>query len=154
MEKRKHKINWFDIVIFVLVLIVAVVGYRFTHKEVGVETRNIQYTFELVDNPEGFHELILEGDTITDNVKNYYMGQVVSVEAIPYKKQVNDTVNGVIREVEVPGRETVLVTVEAPVSENGGNLKVNGYFLVKTGLEVAIKGNGYAGRGYILQMDR
>ncbi|HIW48757.1 MAG TPA: DUF4330 domain-containing protein [Firmicutes bacterium] len=154
MEKKTVRVRWFDLVVLIVIIAAVVIGYRFTHRETVVTSRNIQYTFELVDNPEGFHELIHEGDTITDNVKNYYMGQVVSVEAIPYTIQVNDLENGVVREAEVPGRETVLVTVEAPVTENGGNLTVNGYFLVKTGLDVAVKGNGYAGRGYILYMDR
>ena len=54
----------------------------------------------------------------------------------------------------MPNRERDLVTVEANVTESASDLKVNGYYTVKVGLEVAVKGNGYAGRGYILNIER
>lgn len=154
MSKKKFKINIFDIVIVAIVVVVAVVAYKFTHKEVAIETKTIQYTFELTDNPEGFTELISVGDEITDNIKNYYMGKVVSVEKTPYTKLVEDFETGTYKEAVVEGRETAIITLEAPVTENNGNLNVNGYYTVKAGLEVAAKGHGYAGRGFILSVDR
>ena len=154
MGKKKFKVNVFDIVIIVIVLVIAVFAYRFTHKESAIETKMVQYTFEITDNPEGFTDLISVGDDITDNIKNYYMGKVISVEKIPYTDLFQDVETGTYKESIVEGRETAIVTVEAPVTENNGNLNVNGYYLVKAGLEVAAKGPGYAGRGFILSIDR
>ncbi len=154
MGKKRFKINLFDIVIIVIVLAAAVFAYKFTHKEVAVETKTIRYTFELIDNAEGFADLIETGDEITDNIKNYYMGKVVEVKKEPYSKLVQDRESGVFKDSVVAGRETAIVTVEAPVTESAGDYKVNGYFVVKAGLEIAVKGNGYAGRGFILNVER
>ncbi|MCQ4727040.1 DUF4330 domain-containing protein [Anaerotignum faecicola] len=154
MTKKKFKINLFDIVLIIIVLAAILVGYKFTHKEVAVETKTIRYTFELTDNDEGFTDLISVGDEITDNIKNYYMGRVVDVKKVPYTELVDSQELGKVVETEIPGRETAIVTVEANVTENGPDLKVNGYFTVKGGLEIAVKGLGYAGRGYILTVER
>ena len=154
VEKKKFKINWVDIIIIVVALVAIVFAYKFTHKEVAVETKTIRYTFELVDNPIGFTDKIKIGDDITDNIKNYYMGKVVEVEKTTYTKVIQDVETGTYKEAVVEGRETAIVTVEASVTENGGNLNVDGYYLVKGGLEVAVKGNGYAGRGFILSVER
>ncbi len=154
MERKRRGINLFDIVIIVVICVVGFAGYKYFNREKVMETKTIRYTFEFVDNYEGFSELINVGDEITDNVKNYYMGKVVEVKAEPYKKLVQDKTTGTYKETVVPGRERELITVEANVTESGSDLKVNGYYTVKVGLEVAAKGNGYAGRGYILNIER
>ena len=153
-NKKKRKLNFFDIVIVLVVVLVAAGAYVFTHKDEVVETKKLVYTFELTDVQEGFSELVEIGDSITDNVKNYHMGTVIAVEAQPYKIITEDVVNGKLREVEVPGRETCVITVEANVTEVGADYKVDGNYTVKAGLEVAAKGPGYAGVGYILTIDR
>lgn len=154
VENKKHKINIFDIVVVIVVAVIAIAGYKYLHREKIAETKTIRYTFEMVDNYEGFSDLIHVGDDITDNVKNYYMGKVVDVKSEPYTKLVNDIEMGTVKEAVVPNRERDLVTVEANVTESASDLKVNGYYTVKVGLEVAVKGNGYAGRGYILNIER
>ena len=148
VENKKHKINIF------VVAVIAIAGYKYLHREKIAETKTIRYTFEMIDNYEGFSDLIHVGDDITDNVKNYYMGKVVDVKSEPYTKLVNDIETGTVKEAVVPNRERDLVTVEANVTESASDLKVNGYYTVKVGLEVAVKGNGYAGRGYILNIER
>ena len=142
------------IVVVIVVAVIAIAGYKYLHREKIAETKTIRYTFEMVDNYEGFSDLIHVGDDITDNVKNYYMGKVVDVKSEPYTKLVNDIETGTVKEAVVPNRERDLVTVEANVTESASDLKVNGYYTVKVGLEVAVKGNGYAGRGYILNIER
>ena len=154
VENKKHKINIFDIVVVIVVAVIAIAGYKYLHREKIAETKTIRYTFEMVDNYEGFSDLIHVGDDITDNVKNYYMGKVVDVKSEPYTKLVNDIETGTVKEAVVPNRERDLVTVEANVTESASDLKVNGYYTVKSGLEVAAKGPGYAGRGYILTVER
>lgn len=154
MERRRHKINVFDVIVFVVLIIVAAFGYKYLNKEKSVNMNKIRYTIELTDNPEGFSKNIHMGDKITDNVKNYYMGEVVDVQAQPCTKLVNDTVNGAIMDSACEGKETDIVTLEANVTDDGANYRVNGYYTVKAGLEVAVKGNGYAGRGYVLTIER
>lgn len=152
--KKKFKINFFDIVIVIVVIAIGAVVYAMTNKEVVQETKTIRYTIELVNQNEGFTENINVGDDIYDNIKNYYMGKVVSVEAVPYKKLISDSENGRVLESTIDGRETAILVLEANVTENGPDFKVGGSYVVKAGKEVAVKGKGYAGEGYILTVER
>ena len=154
MEFKKRRINIFDIVVIVMVLLVAVVGYKILNKETAAEMKTIRYTIELADNPVGFSENISIGDDITDNIKNYYMGKVVDIKTEPYTDLYPDSEDGIMRDAVIPGRERNILTLEAQVTESASDFKVNGYYVVKCGLEVAAKGNGYAGRGYILDIER
>jgi len=154
VEKKKFKINLFDIVIIAVVLVLAIFVYKYAHKEAAVDTKPIRYTFELTDNQVGFTDNIHVGDEITDNVKNYYMGKVVAVEKAPHKELTDEVENGKILEAETPGKETAIVTVEVNAAESARDLKVNGDFIVKAGIAIAAKGPGYAGRGYILSIER
>ena len=154
MGKRPLRISLFDIIIIAIIICCGFAVYFLTGKEVAAQTKKLRYTIELTDLPEGFSEKIEVGDSITDNIKNYHMGTVVDVEAEPYKKLLEDPVNGRKVEAEIPGRETAVITLEADVTESDSELRVNGSYLVRTGLEVAAKGPGYAGNGYILTIER
>lgn len=147
-------INFFDIIIILVVVCVAAGLYLFTNKEVVVETKPLVYTLEITDLPTGFSENISVGDNLTDNVKNYHMGKVVKAEAVPSTKITNDYTNSKIVESVVPERENVIITVEANVTESESDFKVDGSYVVKAGKEVSIKGPGYAGVGYILTVER
>lgn len=154
MTRRHYKPNLFDIVIILVILALGVGVYLFANREVAAETKTLRYTIELSDMPEGFSEKVEVGDDLTDNIKNYYMGKVVQVDAVPFTKLADDMENGKILDSVVPERESVLIVVEANVTESASEFRVNGNFLVKAGLEIAAKGPGYAGEGYILTVER
>ena len=118
--KKKFKINFFDIVIVIVVIAIGAVVYAMTNKEVVQETKTIRYTIELVNQNEGFTENINVGDDIYDNIKNYYMGKVVSVEAVPQKKINSGELKWEeLSESTIEGRETAIIVIEANVTENG-----------------------------------
>jgi len=146
--------NLFDIVIAVIVLALAFGAYFFTHKEKIVETKKLIYMVELNDLPSGFSENINKGDKITDNVKNYSMGTVTDFKTEPYKKLTEDYKNGKMTDSIVPDRESVILTIEADVTESESDFRVDGNFLVKAGLEANVKGPGYAGSGFIITVKR
>lgn len=152
--QRKWKPNFFDIIIVLLVVVVAGGLYAFTHRDKVIETKVQKYQLELLDCPIGLSEKISVGDKLTDNVKNYHMGKVVGIEVNPAKKLGDDKVNGLVKESIVPDAEDIILTVEANVTESTADLKVDGNFVVKAGKEVAVKGNGYAGKGYIITVER
>ena len=54
----------------------------------------------------------------------------------------------------IEGKETVILVVEANVVETASDFKVDGNYVVKAGKDIAVKGNGYAGKGYILTIGR
>ena len=102
---------------------------------------------------------------IGQNRENMTLGALKAIEESDviigyrkYIKQIEDLIedkeNGVWKESEVEGRETAIITLEAPIAESGNSITVNGYYIVRGGLEVAAKGPGYAGRGHILKVIR
>jgi len=154
---KRLKINFFDVAIIAIVAVVAiaVLGINYVKQKDHVATGNtIKYVLELNDNPIGFSDLIKAGDSLTDNIKNYNMGKVVSVEGAPNLRFGSDLVNGKIVETEVKSRERVFVTVEAIVTDTGADLLIDGLYDVRVGKEVYLKGNGYAGVGFILSVER
>jgi hypothetical protein len=154
MSKKMWKPNFFDVIIVILVIVLAGGFYAFTHREKVIETKVQRYQVQLLECPAGLSKKVKIGDKLTDNVKKYYMGKVVAVEAGESKRLSEDRVNGRILESVMPGVESIILTVEANVTENASSLKVDGNFEIKAGREVAVKGNGYAGKGYIITVER
>lgn len=156
MSEKKTKFNWFDALVILLVVAAIFMLSQIFKREEVVATNTIQYTFELLDNEEGFVDRIQIGDMLTDNIDNKFMGTVIAVEKQPYAIITYDKTEGeyAANEVPIEGRETAIVTVESPAIDDGKDLKLSSGFLVRAGLSVAPRGTDYAGRGYILSVNR
>ena len=85
-NKKKFKINFFDIVIILIVVCVGAGVYFFTHKSPAAATKKLTYVVELNKTTPGLEDYIRIGDDLTENTKNYNMGKVVDVETVPYSK--------------------------------------------------------------------
>lgn len=75
-ENKKFKINFFDIVIVLIVLCVGVGFYLFTNKDTTADTKKLTYVIELNKTTPGLENYIRIGDDLTENTKNYHMGKV------------------------------------------------------------------------------
>ena len=144
-NKKKFKINFFDIVIILIVVCVGAGVYFFTHKSPPAATKKLTYVVELN---------IRIGDDLTENTKNYNMGKVVDVETVPYSKITPDYENNAYVDSVDPYYSTVLITVEADVTETASSYAVDGQYVVRAGTQVFVKGEGYAGEGYIVKINR
>lgn len=153
-EKKKFKINFFDVVIILIVICVGAGLYVFTHRDTTVETKKLTYMIEINKATPGLENYIRIGDDLTENTKNYNMGKVAAVETIPYTKLTPDYENNVFRDSVDPTCETVLITVEANVTESPSGFAVDGQYVVRAGTEIFVKGEGYAGEGYIVKVNR
>lgn len=153
-ENKKFKINFFDIVIVLIVLCVGVGFYLFTNKDTTADTKKLTYVIELNKTTPGLENYIRIGDDLTENTKNYHMGKVVDFETKPYTKITPDYMSNVFRDSVDPTSNTVLITVEADVTESNSSFAVDGQFIVRAGTEIFVKGEGYAGEGYIVKVIR
>lgn len=153
-DNKKFKINFFDIIILVIVACIAIGLYIFTHKDTTVDTKKLSYIIELNDVIPGTEDNIKIGSSLTENTKNYNMGKVVSFETRPYKKTVPDYENNIYKDSVDPTSNTILITVEANVTESNTGFAVDGKFVVRAGTEIFVKGEGFAGEGYIVQVNR
>ena len=78
-EKKKFKLNIFDIVIVVIVLCIGVGLYVFTHRETTIDTKKLTYKIELNDAAPGLADYIHEGDQLYENTKNYSFKPIASL---------------------------------------------------------------------------
>lgn len=156
-KKVSKKINFFDLIILVIVIIAIIfvsIMYYSKDKKVVNSSTKMTYVLELVNNPLGFSELIKVGDSLNDSIKNFSMGKVIKVEKTPQKTILNDLVNNIIVESDIPDKERVVLTVEADVVDNGMDLLIENSYDIRVGKDIYVKGNGYSGVGYILEIKR
>ena len=157
-EKKgfKWRPNLFDIVIVLIILAVGAVLYLMLRPTASnvVQTTPMRYTIEMLNLPEGTHELMQVGDKIIDASRTYPMGTVVAVEAVPYTVETVDQENNVVRQAAVPGYETVLLTLEANMVVTDSSITTEGGYLVRVGLSTKAKSENYAATGYIVGIER
>jgi len=160
---KKKILNLFDIIVIVVVIVIAaaVLIYGYTSSravlddvENAEESAVVEYTIEICEMPESAANSVKVGDTIMDSIKNFEMGQVQSVEVSPSVKSTPDYQNGKYVESELPESYTVTVALKSACQESDSSIVVGGGYTVAGGKSINVKGPGYAGSGYILQIER
>lgn len=159
-KQKKHLFNLFDVIIIGAVLLAAALvlvlkmGSSSDGETVVVETRTVRYAVELTDLYPGTADAINIGDVLVDNIKKYEVGKIVDLEVYPTEKLSKDLETGTYHLVQVPERESVLITLEAECTENDRQILAGGGFEVRGGEGVSLKGPGYTGSGYIYWVER
>lgn len=159
-KKFRLRLNLFDGIVLLLVL--AVGGFlawqALAPKAEGGVTaptaQTLQYTIRLKETLEGTGQLVQSGDKLVDAVKNFELGQVVSVTTAPATRPTFDQEDQTIRDTTVPGKEDIEIVVTASATSNDAQLLVGGGFEVRTGTQIYVKGPGYMGSGYIIAIER
>jgi hypothetical protein len=162
MENKQSKPSWklniFDIIIIAVVIIAAgalIFLWRFSGKSSAtVNYKPVHYTIELNSMRGDSAEKIKEGDTIMDSTKKFIMGTVVSVSVGPAKIAETNLETGDIVLSELPNQETATVTLVCNCSASDSQISAESGYLVRIGTEVSAAGPGYAGRGYIVAIQR
>ena len=157
-RRIKIKLNLFDIVIICLALAAAAVFYFVTSgsgvSDIASAESVVRYTITLDDAVEGTGAMVETGDELVDNIKNYNIGTVISVEYSQSTALVENYTTGGLVDSPVPGRERIVINVEASAVETARNITIGGGFVVRAGNSVSIVGPGYAGAGYITHVER
>ena len=149
-------VNVLDLLILLVIILALLVGYRFfVGGGISGLKKDVYFKVELRPVSGQFAEKIKKGDEIKDSVKGYYLGVVNDVK---YSKDVStnwDSNDRRFVKVESPEDYCVIVEIKA----NGTIVdteKENNIYAenvpVKVGKELSIKGKGYAGTGYIVEV--
>ena len=117
-------------------------------------TSTVRYTVRFQRWAEGSSSLIEVGDKLTDNIKNYAMGTVVSCEAVPAVAQVLDQEERRYVDAPIEGYEDILVTVESPCTESDAGILLDGGYALRVGITTYIKGEGYMASGPVVAVER
>ncbi|MDE7262143.1 MAG: DUF4330 domain-containing protein [Oscillospiraceae bacterium] len=161
-EKFRLKLNLFDSIILLLALAVGAFLLWNALKpapaaESGDEPVNastIRYTICLQRCIPETKDAIAEGARLTDSIRNYEMGRVVSVQAGPARELVTDNLNRRLVMAETPGYEDLMVTVEAPGSVSKEAVTLSGGYGLRVGATAYVQGDGFLGSGYIHAIER
>ena len=157
-KKLFGKLNIIDFIIIILIIAVGIIGYTFLKGDTPSLTTNNQkeytYTIQIQRSDKSIFDRINIGDKIYDNENNTYIGEVVSKEQKEYKELANDYKNN--KKVYVVNEQyiNINITVKNNLQDKGNNLVTNEEYKVKVGKQVAIRGNNYAGSGYIILIER
>ena len=157
--KKKRLFNLFDVIIIgiVAVILAAVLIYMLRSQGTTVsaaQTKTVRYMVELTDMDAGTAEAIKSGDELTDAIKKYDVGTVISCDIVPTEKSVKNYETGDYVISVVPNRETAMILIEVACTETENRLLAGGGFKVCGGEQVKLKGPGYYGGGYILYVER
>ena len=161
-NKFRLRLNLFDGIVLVLALLVGAFLLWHALKPApaaddntpSVQTTTVQYTVRFQKWLEGTSQLIQPGDKLVDNIKNFEMGTVISVQAAPVQSLQLDHDNRQYVLADLEGYEDVLVTVESPCTLSDEALTTSGGYAVRVGAIAYIRGEGYMASGPIISIDR
>ncbi len=156
-EPKIKKINALDIFIILIVIVTCVIGYSYMKKEdstlISSNVNKVVYKIRTSEStPKGF-DMIEEGTTIFDGLKNYNIGKIIKKEYEPSTRFAVNESKKVFEKNELEDKIDIILTIEADATSTDKEILVGDYEL-KIGNETFIKGKGYAGGGYVISIER
>lgn len=161
MENKKKIFNFFDIVIIAIVIVLAALFLLWKSGMLnrGVQVDNaksaaVQYTIKLDKLDSDTVSKMKAGDSLTDTIKNKYMGTVVSVETEPYTLVVLNEKTGEYVQAQYGDYLSAVIVVEVPCSISDKDITAESGFAISGQSEVSVSGPGYFGSGHIISIER
>ena len=160
--KFRLRLNLFDGIVLIVALAVGAFllwnAFKPAPSTAGETTTTtsstVRYTIRFQRLMEGTGSLIQPGDALVDTIKNYKLGNVVSVEVVPSQYQILDQEDRDYVLTTISGYEDALVTVEAPCTNSNDTILLDGGYTLRVGATAYIRGEGYMGSGPIISIER
>lgn len=160
--KFRLRLNLFDAIVLIVALAVGAFllwnafkpAASTTTGTTTASTATVRYTIRFQRLMEGTGSLIQPGDALVDTIKNYKLGNVVSVEIVPAQSQILDHNSREYVLADVPGYEDALVTVESACTDSSDTILLDGGYTLRVGGTAYVRGEGYMGSGPIISIER
>lgn len=159
--KFRLRLNLFDAIVLVAALAVGAFLLWNAFKPASSQPSSpsstvstVRYTIRFQRIAEGNGSRIQVGDALVDTIKNYKLGNVVSVETLPAQSQILDHTHREYVLATIAGYEDVLVTVESPCTDSSDILLLDGGYTLRVGATAYVRGEGYMGSGPIISIER
>ena len=148
--------NIVDIILILAVIAVAAVGAKMflgggSSTDTAAETKTYSYVVmgqEVLDETADFPVV---GGNAFNSSTSAYLGTVKEVATEQFTETVYDKATSKFHKVPVEGYSNIYVTIEGPGTETEKDITVNGT-TVKTGMELNVKGKGYAFKGIVVEV--
>ena len=158
MKSRKlfGVFNIVDIILILLVIAVAAVGAKMflgggSSTETAAETKTYSYVVMGQEVLNETAEFPVVGGNAYNSSTSAYLGTVKEVATEEFTETVYDKETSKFHKIPVEGYSNIYVTIEGPGSETEKDITVNGT-TVKTGMELNVKGKGYAFKGVVVEV--
>ena len=148
--------NIVDVILILAVIVVGAVGAKMflgggSSTDTAAETKTYSYVVmgqEVLDETADFPVV---GGNAYNSSTSAYLGVVKEVATEEFTETVYDKDTSKFHKVPVEGYSNIYVTIEGPGSETEKDITVNGT-TVKTGMELNVKGKGYAFKGIVVEV--
>ena len=148
--------NIVDIILILLVIAAAAVGAKMflgggSNAETAAETKTYSYVVmgqQVLDETADFPVV---GGNAYNSSTSAYLGTVKEVATEEFTETVYDKDTSKFHKVPVEGYSNIYVTIEGPGTETEKDITVNGT-TVKAGMELNVKGKGYAFKGIVVEV--
>ena len=158
MKSRKlfGVFNIVDIILILVVIAVAAVGAKMflgggSSTETAAETKTYSYVVMGQEVLDETAEFPVVGGNAYNSSTSAYLGTVKEVATEEFTETVYDKDTSKFHKVPVEGYSNIYVTIEGPGTETEKDITVNGT-TVKTGMELNVKGKGYAFKGIVVEV--
>ena len=156
-SKLRVKFNLFDVLIIALVLAVLAAALVLRNRSAGAaatggEALPMRFTVEFTETPNDMAACIRVGDGAYRSTDGTYLGTIVDVRSVPHVRVEYSSAAGQFRSFDCEESSDVYLTVE----NNGyctGKDVVIGSLPIKVGMELPVKGKGFASPGYVYALD-
>ncbi|SHH48533.1 DUF4330 domain-containing protein [Tepidibacter thalassicus] len=147
---KGKKINIIDISIILLVLLVAVGGYKIISSKNNQNQyeNKVYYDVEFKLKDKNLFDYININDTVKDSKTGSYLGKIVDKKIIKSTKITENKEQGRFEKTVIPDKYDILLTVEANGIIGENNIIAEGTE-IRVGKLMYIKGKGYASKGFI-----
>ena len=148
--------NIVDIILILLVIAAAAVGAKMflgggSSTETAAETKTYSYVVMGQEVLDETAEFPVVGGNAYNSSTSAYLGTVKEVATEEFTETVYDKDTSKFHKVPVEGYSNIYVTIEGPGTETEKDITVNGT-TVKTGMELNVKGKGYAFKGIVVEV--
>ena len=147
--------NIVDIILILIVIAAAAVGAKMFFgggsTDAAAETKTYSYVVMGQEVLEETADFPVVGGNAYNSSTSAYLGTVKEVATEQFTETVYDKDTSKFHKVPVEGYSNIYVTIEGPGTETEKDITVNGT-TVKTGMELNVKGKGYAFKGIVVEV--
>ena len=152
----KSKFNFIDVIIILLVLGAAAFGvYRFVLNPAAPQSggKNVyaEYTVDIPEVEASVLDLIKEGDLVFISDKDKDSATVLGYTHAPARRNVFDSITGEYRMDNVPDKIDLTMQLRSNAYETDQVIRTGATDLA-IGAKISMRGKGYMGIGYIIEL--
>ncbi|MDF2521896.1 MAG: hypothetical protein K0R84_2524 [Clostridia bacterium] len=159
MRNSKGKLfGVFNIIDILIIIIIAVIigggiyAYKEYQESLSTNIKTVEYSVEIKGVDEKFVNAINNGDLIRESVKGNSLGSVSGKSFVPSTNIYSDYLNGKYVVSQVPGKLDLILTLTSDAQVTDRSVSVGG-LEIRIGQKIYVKGKGYAGEGFVINMN-